>query len=655
MGIALSCPLADFEDLDSHFDALLVKSIKYGHGNVKTAFRSASFNGRDSKPAIIRFKGRNLNATFSFRSPTTEMQKELLSRPIQAQSEDKSGQSSLEIKNHMQCDESGNRRYQAALRLQKVYKSFRTRRQLADCAVVVEQRWWKLLDFAELKRSSISFFDIERPETAISRWSRARRRAAKIDPRHRYGHNLQFYYVNWLHCQSKQPFFYWLDIGEGKETSLDRCPRSKLQQQCIKYLGPTERQAYAVVIKDGKFFFKQSGELLDTKGQKDVKWIFVLSTSKTLYVGVKKKGTFQHSSFLAGGATLSAGRLVVEDGVLKAVWPHSGHYLPTEENFQEFMSFLREQKVDLSDVKIVVFPLMRFFAYVITQKSPAEEEEEEATIKKCNSSSVRDLRLDADLCQDTKVTNVESMSQENTDFRGQDSSAAENDGLQTLKLSCGFRSRIAKLEIPTRDNVREIFNEVAPSTFDVGYQSAQDSFSHDDGYESAEDSFLTEEDFMFPKINLFDEDQEEEDEEPIPKEKILERINSHKGMRSYQLAKQLSSRWTTGAGPRIGCMRDYPTELQFRVLESANLSPRKGTWSANSTPRTGSCSSPKYSTTTSCLIPSDSTTFERTASRFSPKRSTPTSSLSRNDSSTSEQKETMSKSPLGVGREVTNA
>lgn len=39
---------------------------------------------------------------------------------------------------------------------------------------------WKLLDFAELKRSSISFFDIERPETAVSRWSRARTRAAKV-------------------------------------------------------------------------------------------------------------------------------------------------------------------------------------------------------------------------------------------------------------------------------------------------------------------------------------------------------------------------------------------------------------------------------------------------------------------------------------------
>jgi len=68
----------------------------------------------------------------------------------------------------------------AALRLQKVYKSFRTRRQLADCAVLVEQSWWKLLDFALLKRSSVSFFDIEKQETAMSKWSRARTRVAKV-------------------------------------------------------------------------------------------------------------------------------------------------------------------------------------------------------------------------------------------------------------------------------------------------------------------------------------------------------------------------------------------------------------------------------------------------------------------------------------------
>lgn len=115
-----------------------------------------------------------------------------------------------------------------------------------------------------------------------------------------------------------------------------------------------ERKAYEVVLEDGKFFNKHSGEILQTSDTEDSdsKWIFVLSTSKVLYVGKKKKGTFQHSSFLAGGATVAAGRLVVEDGVLKAVWPHSGHYQPTEENFMDFLSFLRENNVDITDVKV---------------------------------------------------------------------------------------------------------------------------------------------------------------------------------------------------------------------------------------------------------------------------------------------------------------
>ena len=42
----------------------------------------------------------------------------------------------------------------------------------------------------------------------------------------------------------------------------------------------------------------------------------------------------------------------------------------------------------------------------------------------------------------------------------------------------------------------------------------------------------------------------------------------------FELSKRLSCKWTTGAGPRIGCVRDYPTELQSRALEQVNLSPR---------------------------------------------------------------------------------
>lgn len=33
----------------------------------------------------------------------------------------------------------------AAIKLQKVYKSYRTRRNLADCAVVIEELWWVIL------------------------------------------------------------------------------------------------------------------------------------------------------------------------------------------------------------------------------------------------------------------------------------------------------------------------------------------------------------------------------------------------------------------------------------------------------------------------------------------------------------------------------
>ncbi|KAJ0803999.1 putative IQ domain-containing protein IQM [Helianthus annuus] len=304
----------------------------------------------------------------------------------------------------------------AATTVQKIYKSYRTRRNLADCAVVVEELWWKALDFAALDRSSVSFFNVEKHETAVSRWARARTRAAKvgkglsknekaqklalqhwleaIDPRHRYGHNLHMYYDIWFLSESCQPFFYWLDVGDGKEVNVEKCPRPTLQRQCIKYLGPNERESYEVIVENGKLVFRQSGLLLETT--EGSKWIFVLSTTSNLY------------------------------------------------NFREFICFLEENHVDLTNVK------------------------------RCS-------------VDDDDVT-------------------------------VGFSFKPPQSELKPKPLV-------------------------------------------------------------IPRPRAVDILRTPtRGDRASlnHLANRLSCKWTSGTGPRIGCVRDYPAELQSRALEQVNLSPRVG-------------------------------------------------------------------------------
>lgn len=142
-----------------------------------------------------------------------------------------------------------------------------------------------------------------------------------------------------------------------------------------------------MIVKGGKLIYRASGMPLNT--DEVSKWIFVLSTSRALYVGQKKKGLFQHSSFLSGAATTAAGRMVCHDGNLEvpmhttlhpsihpyiyvcmtsiiffyiwqAIWPYSGHYLPTEDNFKEFIGFLEEHHVDLTNVKVITTFLTNF-------------------------------------------------------------------------------------------------------------------------------------------------------------------------------------------------------------------------------------------------------------------------------------------------------
>ncbi|KAL5203698.1 hypothetical protein ABZP36_008569 [Zizania latifolia] len=45
----------------------------------------------------------------------------------------------------------------------------------------------------------------------------------------------------------------------------------------------------------------------------------------------------------------------------------------------------------------------------------------------------------------------------------------------------------------------------------------------------------------------------------------------------YQLGNKLSLKWSTGAGPRIGCVKAYPVQLRMQALEMVDVSPRAST------------------------------------------------------------------------------
>lgn len=144
MGISSSCPFAEYIDLGNNLESILIKSISFGDEE-KTSMRSVSFTSRDSEPKVI--EGRDLENLSSLETRSLETGNDMGVASISPKSEEFDNQS-LSLYNdlgrfrNLPVLDPTNPKHAAALKLQKVYKSFRTRRKLADCAVLVEQSWY---------------------------------------------------------------------------------------------------------------------------------------------------------------------------------------------------------------------------------------------------------------------------------------------------------------------------------------------------------------------------------------------------------------------------------------------------------------------------------------------------------------------------------
>jgi len=85
------------------------------------------------------------------------------------------------------------------------------------------------------------------------------------------------------------------------------------------------------------------------------KGIFVVDKFGILHCGTKQRGVFQHSSFVRGHCVRMAGGITIENGELKHLSPHSGHYQPMLQPFVAMQDEWKNRGVDFSGVQVADF------------------------------------------------------------------------------------------------------------------------------------------------------------------------------------------------------------------------------------------------------------------------------------------------------------
>ena len=209
------------------------------------------------------------------------------------------------------------------------------------------------------------------------------------DKYHRYGKNLRLYYKHWESLgHPTNMFFDWLDSkGEAAGQPLPNlleCSRADLDSDTVLYItNPEVQERYRLSIATGVVVDADEGgpetsdndsdrysdgsngdAILVDADDEPVRtgregWIFVLrdhalyASQKVTSVSGKSKQRFHHSSFFGGKAVAAAGIIITDKhGRLRRMYPHSGHYRPTEAHMQRMLYFLQQGGFDLTTFEV---------------------------------------------------------------------------------------------------------------------------------------------------------------------------------------------------------------------------------------------------------------------------------------------------------------
>lgn len=161
MGITYSCPFANFDDSDTKFESYLVRTLSFGTDATKNALPPINFKDQNpQQPKMHKSYSSGkmiLEGTLSYKRRELEARIGLTSFDNDEKTMSRSDSLMSSEEKHNMPDENTKmipfvcekQRDEAAVKLQKTYKSFRTRRRLADCAILVEQRWYSSLNIYE--------------------------------------------------------------------------------------------------------------------------------------------------------------------------------------------------------------------------------------------------------------------------------------------------------------------------------------------------------------------------------------------------------------------------------------------------------------------------------------------------------------------------